>query len=103
MNVLGIPGQTQSEAAWSMFMFVLSIVITAAFGYYLFTEPGRLTEVWEWTRSLNIFVQGLIWLIFLPWMIALWIWTMPWALPVRVVLVAGTLGFMTWLLFPWKG
>jgi len=95
-------GTTASQMAWSGFMFVLSFVISLAFGYYLLSDPGRLTEAWEWIRSLNIFVQGVVWLLFLPWMIALWIWTLPWALPLRVVLVAAVLLWANWLLFPWK-
>lgn len=102
MKGIAIAGQTASEAAWSISVFVLSVVVTGAFCYYLVTEPTRLTEVWEWTRSLNIFVQGVIWLLFLPWMFALWMWTMPWAMPLRLLLVAGTLVFTAWLLFPWK-
>lgn len=102
MKGIAIAGQTAGEAAWSISMFALSIVATAAFSYYLITEPTRLNEVWEWTRSMNILVQGVIWLLFLPWMLALWFWVMPWALPIRIVLVVGTLGFATWLLFPWK-
>lgn len=103
MKGIAIAGQTASEAAWSISMFAFSIVATAAFGYYLVTEPARLTELWEWTRSLNIVFQGIIWLLFLPWMVALWFWVMPWALPIRLVLVFGTLGFAMWLLFPWTG
>lgn len=102
MRGIAIAGQTASEAAWSIFMFALSIGITAAFGYYLATEPGRLVELWEWTRSLPLLVRGLIWLLFLPWMVALWIWVMPWALPIRIVLVVGALGWTNWLLYPWK-
>ena len=102
MKGIAIAGQTASEAAFSISIFALSIVATAAFGYYLVTEPARLNELWEWTRSLNILVQGVIWLLFLPWMIALWIWTLPWALPVRAVLVVATLLSALWLLYPWK-
>ncbi|MBN2840870.1 MAG: hypothetical protein JXP37_07960 [Coriobacteriia bacterium] len=102
MKGIAIAGQTAGEAAWSISVFGLSLVATAMFGYYLITEPSRLVELWEWTRSLNILLQGVIWLLFLPWMIALAVWVSPWALPVRFVLVVGTLGFTTWLLFPWK-
>jgi hypothetical protein len=102
MKGIAIAGQTAGEAAWSIFMFALSLVVTAAFGYLLVTDPGRLTEVWTWTRSLPLVVQLLLWLLFLPWMIALWIWTLPWAMPVRLVLVVGVLAFTLWLLFPWK-
>lgn len=99
---IAIAGQTPGEAAWSIFMFVLSIAITAAFAYYLVTDPNRLTELFAWTRSLNILFQGVIWLLFLPWMIALWMLTLPWAMPVQLVLVICALAFTNWLLFPWK-
>lgn len=102
MNRFAVAGQSAGEAAFSISVFAVSIVVTAAFVYYLFTEPTRLNEVWEWIRSLNILVQGVIWLLFLPWMIALWFWVTPWALPLRIVLLVGSLGFTTWLLYPWK-
>ncbi|MHB8050854.1 MAG: hypothetical protein ACYDHQ_06505 [Coriobacteriia bacterium] len=102
MKGIAIAGQTAGEAAWSISVFVLSVVVTAGFGYLLVTDPGRLTEVWSWTRSLPLLVQLFLWLLFLPWMIALWIWTMPWAMPVRLVLVIGVLAWTTWLMFPWK-
>lgn len=103
MKGIAIAGQTASEAAWSIFMFLLSIGITVAFGYLLLNDPSRLTAIWEWTRSLNILWQGLIWLLFLPWMVALWVWTLPWAVWLKVTIVVGILAFTNWLLFPWKG
>lgn len=102
MKGIAIAGQTTAEAAWSIGMFVLSLGVTAVFCWWLATDPGRLTELWEWTRSLNILVQGVIWLLFLPWMVALWIWVLPWALPVRLVLVLSALAWTEWLLWPWK-
>jgi hypothetical protein len=35
-------------------------------------------------------------------MAALWIWTLPWAMPIRLTLVLGVLAWTTWLLYPWK-
>jgi hypothetical protein len=102
MNVLAIKGQTAAEAAFSIGVFAAALVVTGVFGYYLVAEPTRLVELWEWTRSLNILVQVIIWLLCLPWMIALWVWVSPLALPVRLVLVLAVLAVATWLLFPWK-
>ncbi len=51
MKALAIPGQTTGEAIFSISVFVMSLAATALFGYYLVTEPARLTEIWEWTRS----------------------------------------------------
>ena len=66
------------------------------------TDPARLTELWAWTRSLHILVQGVIWLLFLPWMICLWMWTLPLAVPIKFVLVIAALAWTNWLLWPWK-
>lgn len=102
MNVFAVKGQTAGEAAFSVSVFAAGVVVTCMFGYYLVTEPARLNELWQWTRSLNILVQGIVWLLFLPWMVALWVWVLPIALPIRLVVVIAALGFTTWLLFPWK-
>lgn len=94
--------QTPGEQAFTLFVFGLGIAVSALFAYYLVADPARLDAIWQWTRSLNILVQLVLWLLFLPWMAALWIWTLPWALWLRLVLVVATLLFTNWLLWPWK-
>ncbi len=94
--------QSLGEKAFSLFVFGLGAAVSGAFLYYLITDPARLTELWAWSRSLNILVQGIIWLLFLPWMICLWMWTLPLAMPIRLVLVIAALAWTNWLLFPWK-
>ena len=42
MKFIAIQGQTAGEAAWTITMFSLSLVATAVFGYYLFTQPPLL-------------------------------------------------------------
>jgi len=83
-------------------MFGLTVIVTAVFGYFLVSDPARLTEAWQWSRELPIVFQAVLWLIFLPWMIALWVWSMPWAVGVKVALVVAILLFANYLLFPWK-
>jgi hypothetical protein len=94
--------QTFGEKLFSLGIFGLGLGVSGLFAYYLFTDPSRLLAIWSWTRSLPLLVQGVIWLLFLPWMIALWIWTMPWWMPVRFVLVIGCLLWTMFLLYPWK-
>ena len=101
-KALGWASQTPGEKAFTLFIFGMGAAVSGAFVYYLVTEPARLTEIWLWTRSLNIFVQLLIWLLFLPWMICLWMWALPWAAPIRLVLVIAALLWTNWLLWPWK-
>lgn len=98
----GFAEQTPGEQLFSLAVFGLGVVVSGAFVYYLVTNPARLAEVWMWTRSLPLVVQGVIWLLFLPWMICLWIWTMPWAMPIRLMLVIAALAWTNWLLWPWK-
>jgi hypothetical protein len=94
--------QTPGEQMFSLFVFGLSTAATVAFVYYLVTDPSRLNELWAWSRSLPLLVQGVLWLLFLPWMIALLIWSLPWAFAVRIVLVVAMLVFTQYLMFPFK-
>jgi hypothetical protein len=94
--------QTWGEQLFSLAVFGVGALVSGAFLYYLITDPARLTAVWTWTRSLPLLVQGVIWLLFLPWMLCLWMWTLPWAMPIRLVLVIAALVWTNWLLFPWK-
>ena len=93
---------TAGELAFNYLVFGLSTAATAAFAYYLVSDPARLNDAWVWIRQLPIIVQVVMWLLLLPWMIALWIWAQPWALAIRLVLVVGTLLFTEYLVFPWK-
>lgn len=90
------------EIAFNYFIFGLSTCATAAFAWYLITNPSMLNQAWKWIRALPIIVQLVLWLLALPWMFALWVWSTPWALAVRIVLVVGTLLFAEYLVFPWK-
>ncbi len=94
---------TTGTLIFSAAMFVLSLIVSVAFGFFLLTEPSRLTEAWHAVRGLPLLVQLVLWALLLPWMIALWVWALPWALWLRLVLVIGILLWCNWLLFPWKG
>jgi len=95
-------GATGSSLLVSGIMFALSMVVSLAMGYYLFTDPSRLADAWVWVRSLPLIVQVVLWLLLLPWMLALWVCSMPWALGVRMAIVIALLVVSEYLLFPWK-
>lgn len=94
--------QTAGEKAFSLMVFGVSTAVSVAFAYYLFADPTRLVELWEWSRSLHILLQAGLWLLCLPWMIALWIWASPMAFVVRLVLVLAILAFTEFLMYPFK-
>jgi len=59
------------------------------FGYLAFFAAGGLQGAWQAVRGLPILVQLLVWLLLLPWMMALWIYQTGWALWLRLLLIAG--------------
>jgi len=98
----GWASQTIGEKTFSVAVFGLSTALSAAFAYYLFADPSRLTEIWVSVRALPFLVQLVVWLLCLPWMIALWIWSTPLAFAVRLVLVVAMLVFTEYLMWPLK-
>ena len=54
--------------------FVIFAIIWAAFGAALVISQGSIDAAWQWTRALPLVLQALVWLLFLPVMVGLWIW-----------------------------
>lgn len=77
---------------------VLFAVIWIAFGAAIVMSQGSLDSVWAWLKDQHIVVQGLIWLLFLPATVGLWIWETGWPFLLRIVLVGG-LAFWSILIF----
>ena len=69
--------------------FVVFALIWVGFGWALIVSQGSLDQAWQWVRSLPLVVQGLVWLLFLPALIALWVWETTWPIIMRLVVVAG--------------
>lgn len=84
-------------------LFVVFALIWAAFGVALIWSQGGLDAAWQWVRDLHWLAQGLVWLLFLPVMLGLWIWETSWSVVLRVALVVSLAGW-TLLVFPkpWK-
>lgn len=80
--------------------FVVFALMWAAFGYALISRPGSLDESWQAIRAMPILVQGLIWLLFLPVMLGLWVWETTWPLVLRLVVVAGLAGWNLLVFLP---
>jgi hypothetical protein len=48
-----------------------------------------LDDLWHHIRQLPLVIQGVVWLLFLPLMMGLWIWERTWSLPIRLILIIG--------------
>lgn len=90
------------EQLFNIVVFVLFLALWVAFGYALVANRGGLDSVWQWSRSLPLVAQAVIWLLTLPLAIALWIWESGWPIVVRLVLIVGIGGWNIWMFFPFK-
>lgn len=81
-------------------LFVAFAGLWVAFGAAVIWSQGSLDAAWQWIRGLPLLVQGLVWLLFLPVVIGLWIWETTWPLVVRLVLVAGVAGWNLLVFLP---
>jgi hypothetical protein len=81
-------------------LFALFAVIWIAFAVALVWSQGSLDAAWQSIRSLPLVVQGVVWLLFLPVMLGLWIWETTWPLIVRLPLVVGIAGWNLLVFLP---
>ncbi len=89
-------GSTLQLLAWAIFI----VAGWGVFAYLLLVASGGLTAAWEWVRSLPLLIQLVMWLLLLPWMLALWISQTPWAPAVRIILIAGIALATFWISIP---
>jgi len=59
-----------------------------------------LDLLWNWMRALPFLAEIIVWVLFLPIMVGLWIWESSWPALVRLLAFAGIVG---WTLIPVNG
>lgn len=67
------------------------LVLLAGWVVFLYLAVGTfdgLPGAWAWVRGQPVLLQIAMWVFLLPYMVALWIGQLDWALWVRVVLIA---------------
>jgi len=88
---------TRTQALmWAAFI----LVGWAVFAYLVLAAPGGLPAAWSWVRSLPLVIQLVMWLLLLPWMVALWISQTSWAPALRFLLIAGLALATFWISVP---
>jgi hypothetical protein len=88
------------EMVFNFFVFILFTLLWLAFAAALLFRQETLTNIWQSIRSLPLLVQLIVWLLFLPVMLGLWIWQTRWSLWLRLVLVAGLAWWNVFMFFP---
>lgn len=81
-------------------LFVIFAVIWVAFGAGLVFSQGSVDQAWQLIGGLPLFAQIIVWILFLPVMVGLWIWETSWPLVARLVLVVGVAGWNLLVLLP---
>jgi hypothetical protein len=81
-------------------LFGIFALIWVAFGAGLVLSQGSIDQSWQAIRGLPLIVQAVVWLLFLPVMVGLWVWETTWPLVVRLVLVLGIAGWNLLVFLP---
>ena len=87
-------------AGASGILFAIFAVIWVAFGAGLIWSQGSLDQAWQAIRDLPLIVQIVVWVLFLPVMMGLWVWETSWPLLVRLGLVIGVAGWNLLMFLP---
>ncbi|TPV53139.1 hypothetical protein FJ661_00635 [Pseudarthrobacter phenanthrenivorans] len=83
-------------------VLIIAVLLWAAFGAVLLSRQGNLGELWSAFRGQPWLLQGLEFLILLPWAAALWVWNTSWDLWIRALLLLGLVWTSLYLLSPWR-
>jgi hypothetical protein len=81
-------------------LFVAFAALWLGFIAAMVASPAALDSAWDALVSLPLVVQAVAWLMFLPLMGGLWVWTTDWSLVVRVALVVGIAGWNLLVFLP---
>lgn len=93
-------GNTVAWLVQSGILFAIFAVIWVAFAAALIFSQGSVDQAWQSIRELPLIVQLVVWVLFLPVMIGLWVWETTWPLIVRLVLVVGIAGWNLFMFLP---
>jgi hypothetical protein len=75
------------------------IVLWVGFVIALVVNQGWLDEIWNWAGALSTVPKIIVWVLFLPIMVGLWIWESSWPALGRLV---GFVGIVVWTLLAVK-
>ena len=73
----------------STYAVLIFAIFWVGFAIALIMNREWLDLLWNWVRALPTMAEVLIWLLFLPIMVGLWIWESSWSTPVQLLGLAG--------------
>ena len=73
----------------STYATVVFAILWVGFAIALIVNREWLDLLWNWVQALPTVVEIIVWILFLPIMVGLWIWESSWSDPVRLLAFAG--------------
>jgi hypothetical protein len=73
----------------STYAVVIFAVLWVGFVIALVVNRDWLDLLWNWVRALPTVAEIIVWVLFLPIMVGLWIWESSWPALVRLLTFAG--------------
>jgi len=89
-----------TEMLFNIFVFIIFTLLWLAFMGALIFRREMLINTWQRIRSLHLLVQLILWLLFLPVILGLWIWQTSWPFWLRLILVVSLAWWNVFVFFP---
>jgi hypothetical protein len=89
LNNPSVKPKSGGSMANAIYFVVYMVIGWLGLAYLSFFTPGGFSGAWQFVRNLSGLIQVLIWVIFLPLMIIMWVYYFGWALWLRLVVIAG--------------
>ena len=93
-------GESVSWLATHGVLFLVFAVLWIAFGAALIWSQGSIDQAWQAIRDLPLVLELVVWVLFLPVMVGMWIWETTWPVAVRLVLILALAGWNLLVLLP---
>ena len=77
----------------STYAIVIFVLLWVGFAVALLVNPEWLDLLWDWVRELPLIAEILVWVLFLPITVGLWIWNSSWSTLVQWLAFAGIVGW----------
>jgi len=81
-------------------LLLVFLALWTAFAFALVRNQAGLDATWLRLRHLPLILQALVWLLFLPVVLGLFIWRRAWPLAARLLLIGGIAGWNLLVFLP---
>lgn len=77
----------------STYAIVIFAILWVGFVIALFVNREWLDLLWNWVQALPLVAKIIVWMVFLPIMVGLWVWESPWSDFAHLLAFAGIVGW----------